>query len=157
MVAEEIDWLGSLEETEFLSRLYDLKSLPSNDYRFSDAAGDIWQHRVNNFDWDDHWVFHDRRFDLMNGDDEILLQFLAESVHPVVRPDVIKSKRIVQLYNKYLKSDGFELAEKSRISGKPIYAGRNVCGASSHPNLGASSMIHTDGPGSSCLTFSGVP
>lgn len=126
MIVEEVKWAGSLEEPEFLSRLYDLKSLPSTDHRFPDAAGDIWQHRINNYDWEDHWVFFDRRFDLMYGDDEILLRFLAETVHPVVRPDVTESQKLVQLYNQYLKNDGFELAEKSRISGKPIYVGRNI-------------------------------
>ena len=140
MIIEEIDWSGSLEEPEFLSRLYDLKSLRSGDSRFDDAAGDIWQHRVNNFDWDDHWVFHDSRFDLMNGDDEILLRFLAESVHPVVRPDVTECQRIVQLYNEYLKRDGFELAEKSRISGKPIFVGRNI-GAVVTPGVSAAKEI----------------
>ncbi len=140
MIIEEINWSGSLEEPEFLSRLYDLKSLPSGDYRFNDAAGDIWKHRVNNFDWDDHWVFHDHRFDLMNGDDEILLRFLAESVHPVVRPDVAECKRIVHLYNKYLKNDGFELAEKSRISGKPIFIGRNI-GVVAVPGVSAAKEI----------------
>jgi hypothetical protein len=34
-------------------------ALPSNDPRFNDAAGDIWQHRINNFDWDIDWVFYD--------------------------------------------------------------------------------------------------
>lgn len=88
IVAEGIDWSGTMEEPEFLSRLYDLSSMRSGDHRFDDAAGDIWQHRVNNYDWDDNWVFYDSRFQLMNGDDEILLRFLAEFVHPIVRPDV---------------------------------------------------------------------
>ncbi|MFH0809424.1 MAG: abortive infection family protein [Pseudomonadota bacterium] len=126
MGIEGVNWAGSLEEPEFLSRLYDLKLMVSTDNRFQDAAGDIWQHRVNNYDWDVHWVFDDPRFSLMNGDDEVLLRFLAETVHPVVRPDVTQSKKLVQLYNIYLKNDGFELAEKSRISGKPIYVGRNI-------------------------------
>ena len=94
IIVEGIKWSGSLEEPEFLSRLYDLQSLPSTDNRFTDAAGDIWQHRINNWDWEDHWVFYDRRFQLMNGDDEILLRFLAESVHPVVRPDVTESQKL---------------------------------------------------------------
>ena len=134
IVVEKINWAGSMEEPEFLSRLYDLSEMRSTDSRFADAAGDIWQHRVNNDDWDDEWVFSDRRFNLMNGDDEILLRFLAESVHPVVRPDVTESRRIVQLYNEYLKNDGFELAEKTRISGKPIYIGRFI-GTSTIPGL----------------------
>lgn len=140
MIIEEIDWPGSLEEAEFLSRIYDLKSLPSRDSRFDDAAGDILQHRVNNFDWDADWVFHDSRFDLMNGDDEVLLRFLTESVHPVVRRDVTECQRIVQLYNEYLKRDGFELAEKSRISGKPIFVGRNI-GAVVTPGVSAAKEI----------------
>lgn len=136
MVIEKVNWAGTLEESEFLSRLYDLSSLPSTDQRFSDAAGDIWQHRVNNYDWEDHWVFYDRRFHLMNGDDEILLRFLAESVHPVVRPDVTECQKLVQLYNSFLINDGFEIAERTRISGKPIYIGRNV-GVVSLPGVDA--------------------
>ena len=46
IIVEGIKWSGSLEEPEFLSRLYDLQSLPSTDNRFTDAAGDIWQHRT---------------------------------------------------------------------------------------------------------------
>lgn len=136
MIVERVNWAGSLEEPEFLARLYDLKSLPSWDSRFPDAAGDIWQHRVNNYDWDEHWVFSDSRFDLMNGDDEVLLKFLAETVHPVVRPDVTESQKLVQLYNRYLRNDGFEIAEKSRISGKPVYVGRNI-GVYTVPGLSA--------------------
>lgn len=73
---ERVHWSGRLEEAEFLSRLFDLASLSSIDHRFDDAAGDIWQHRVNNLDWDDDWVFYDSRFNLFHGDDEV---FLAQS------------------------------------------------------------------------------
>lgn len=44
MRIDNVVWSGRLEEVEFLARLYDLKSLPSNDSRFPDASGDIWQH-----------------------------------------------------------------------------------------------------------------
>lgn len=127
ITVERINWSGRLEESEFLSRLYDLSSLPSTDCRFSDAAGDIWQHRVNNpTDWDDDWVFYDQRFNLINGDDEIFLKFLCESIHPVVRPDAPEAEKICQLYNSFLKNDGFQLIEKTRLSGKPIYIGRHI-------------------------------
>lgn len=126
MTVENVNWAGCMEESEFLSRLYDLDALPSRDSRFKDAGGDIWQHRVNNYDWDENWLFYDSRFQLMNGDDEILLRFLSETVHPVVRPDVTDSKKLVQLYNDYLRRDGFEITEKTRISNKPVYVGRNV-------------------------------
>lgn len=145
MIVEEVNWSGSLEEPEFLSRLYNLQEMRSTDNRFSDAAGDIWQHRINNWDWEDHWVFHDSRFQLMHGDDEVLLKFLAETVHPVVRPDVTESQRLVQLYNQFLRNDGFEISERSRISGKPIYVGRNI-GAAAAPGISSAeeSLSATD-------------
>jgi hypothetical protein len=37
-----------MDEVHFLSRLWDLAEMPSTDYRCSDAAGDIRQHRLNN-------------------------------------------------------------------------------------------------------------
>jgi AbiJ-like protein len=55
MMAENVNWNGRLEEPEFLSRLFDLQSMPSTDRRFENAAGDIWQHRVNNRDGSDDW------------------------------------------------------------------------------------------------------
>jgi hypothetical protein len=58
LMGEGVAWNGRLEESEFLSRIFDLDSLPSTDSRFKNAAGDIWQHRVNNpMDWKDDWVF----------------------------------------------------------------------------------------------------
>jgi hypothetical protein len=57
IAVEKVNWSGRMEEAEFLSRLFNLSSLPSTDGRFKDAAGDIWQHRINNFDWDEDWCF----------------------------------------------------------------------------------------------------
>lgn len=74
------------EEVDFLGRLFDLDSLPSTDGRFKNARGDIWQHTVNNYDWEGMWVKEDSRF-LRGCSDETLLNFLAELFHPVVRND----------------------------------------------------------------------
>jgi hypothetical protein len=134
-MVEGVNWSGRLEESEFLARIFDLGTLPSTDPRFHDAAGDIWQHRANNpDDWDDDWVFYDGRFKLMNCDDELMLRFLCETIHPVVRPDVTAAAKLCQLYNSFLKNDGFELVEKTRISGKPVYVGRYV-GMAGAPDL----------------------
>ena len=136
MSIEKVDWSGRLEESAFLSRLFDLQTMPSTDGRFKDAAGDIWQHRVNNFDWDEDWVFYDQRFGLMNGDDEVFLRFLCETLHPVVRPDATEIERLCQLFNQFLRVDGFELVEKARMSGRPLYVGRFV-GVAGTPGLAA--------------------
>jgi hypothetical protein len=44
-------------------------------------------------------------------------------MHPVVRPDPTEAERMCQLYNQYLRNDGFQIVEKTRLSGKPIYIG----------------------------------
>lgn len=125
---------GRLEEIEFLSRIWDLDSMPSSDHRFDNAIGDIFQHTVNNDDWELGWVFYDSRFNLMGGDDEIFLRFLCETIHPVVRTDITECQRLCQLYNNCLKNDGYQIIEKTRISGKPVYIGRFV-GTSISPGI----------------------
>ena len=42
---------GRSDLVSFLSRVWPLAQMPSTDDRFKDAAGDIWQHMVNNSDW----------------------------------------------------------------------------------------------------------
>ncbi len=122
ILLEKINLHGRLKETEFLSRIWDLDSLPSHDERYANASGDIWQHTVNNNDWDSDWIFSDPRFNL-KGDDEIFLRFLCESIHPAVRADVTESERLCQLYNNYLKNDRYHIIEKTKISNKPVFIG----------------------------------
>lgn len=115
------NWSGRLSETEFLSRLYDLDTLPSQDPRYKNAADDIWQHRVNNDDGEPDWVFYDNRFGLLIGADRELLRFLCETVHPVVRPDTPQALDLVNLYNHELRADGWELTPAGEISGRPVF------------------------------------
>jgi hypothetical protein len=115
-------WWGRLDEVGFLSRLYDLEHLPSTDARFQTASGDIRQHRFNNDDWEDDWVFHDSRFELGSGPDEVLLGFLAQMVHPVVQPDSERASDIVDGLNALLAPDGWVLKPHKQLSGRPIYA-----------------------------------
>ena len=121
---EKINWAGRFNEVQFLSRLFDLKELPSTDRRFSDAGQDIWQHRINNDDWESDWVFFDPRFNLLYCEDEVFLRFLCETIHPVVRDDVEEVKKVLRLYNQLLRVDGFELVEYNRISDKPVFKGK---------------------------------
>jgi len=121
----KINWAGRLDEPDFLARIFDLEQMPSYDSRFRNAAGDIWQHRINNpNDWGDDWIFTDERFNLLRGDDETFLRFLCEMIHPVVRSDQQETERLRQLFNKFLAADGYEIIERSKISGYPVYSGR---------------------------------
>ncbi len=123
---QNVNWAGRLDEPEFLARIFDLEQMPSYDSRFRNAAGDIWQHRINNYDWDDYWVFTDRRFNLLRCDDETFLRFLCEVIHPVVRGDAQEAEQLRQLFNQFLVADGFEIIERSRISGHQVFAARRM-------------------------------
>jgi hypothetical protein len=117
---ENIVFHGRLSEIEFLERIWDLKSLPSSDSRFENALADIYQHTVNNDDWGQGWVFTDSRFHLMD-DDDLFLKFLCETIHPVVRSELSICTKLCQLYNDYLQNDGYQIVEKTQISGRSVY------------------------------------
>jgi hypothetical protein len=109
---------------EFLSRIFDLQSLPSWDTRCKDAAGDIWQHCINNDDWLPDWVFSDSRFKLLDGPADTFLSFLCEIVNPVVRPDRDEALKLVMHFNDQLRPTGWEIYEEERIGGRPRFAYR---------------------------------
>lgn len=117
---------GRMGDLEFLSRLFDLKSLPSNDSRFKNAHDDIWQHTINNADYEGNWVFTDDRFFPQNVSDNIFLSFLCEMAHPLVRPDHQQALRIITIANDWLKIDGWELYREREIAGGNIYQFRQT-------------------------------
>jgi len=116
-------WHGRLDEIDFLDGLYDLRAIPSTDSRpeFPTARHDIGQHRINNLDWEDDWIFEDPRFGLLNGPDEVLLAFLARTVHPEVQTNTDLAARDVDELNKLLAPDGWMLRATEFISGRPVY------------------------------------
>ncbi|MBF0628147.1 MAG: abortive infection family protein [Magnetococcales bacterium] len=127
LTLEKVNWAGRLPETDFLSRLWDLENMPSYDGRpqFKTAAADIWQHRENNQDWDDDWVFFDSRFNILKGPDETLLRFLCEMLHPVVRQDPKEVDHLVGLINGYLRADGWEIHPATWMSDRPVFSARH--------------------------------
>ena len=120
----KIKWYGSIDDVEFLGRIYDLETLPSSDSRYKTVSGDIWQHRVNNEDWEDDWVYDDDRFDLVGGSAEFFLRFLCEIVHPVVRSDRNEVLRLVSEFNDQLRRDGWCLVEEEKIAGRPRFVAK---------------------------------
>lgn len=117
-------YYGRLSEIDFLKRIYDLKSLQSFDNRFDDAEGDVWQHTINNDDYEEGWIFEDDRFELLNGDDEVLLKFLCAVFHPAVRFESGYWKEFLDAVNGFLRNDGYELYPESKISGRDVYGWR---------------------------------
>ncbi len=125
LAADGVDWSGRLEEPSFLSRIWDLSELPSNDHRFDDAEGDIWQHRINNpEDWSDDWILSDNRFDLLGCLDETFVRFLCEMLHPLVRPNREEVERLLTLFNECLEDDDWEIVATKRRRSGPIFEAR---------------------------------
>src|ERR1035437_292129 len=109
-----ISWSGQLSDTEFLGKIFELDKLPSTDQRFSDAAGDIRQHRERNLDWEDDWLFQDPRFDLLDGEDAIFLAFTERLVDSAVR-SAEEASSLVQKLNPELQRDGWSLEETQSL------------------------------------------
>lgn len=121
----KIKWWGRLEETAFLERLYPLDEMPSYDPRHKTAEQDIFQHRMANDDWPDDWVFTDERFGMSSAEDEELLRFLTEMLHPLVRHEY-ESKEILEKVNPLLRADGYQILPNGAISGRPTFGWERV-------------------------------
>jgi len=120
---------GRQSEHDFLGRIFDLKRLPSRDYRYPNAYEDIFQHMENNTDWDNNWFYSDPRINMLHCEDDLYLKFLSETIHPVVRTDIGEVTQLLEIYNKHLSTDGFEVFQSAEISGKPVFSGRqNILG-----------------------------
>jgi AbiJ N-terminal domain 3/Abortive infection C-terminus len=87
-------------------------------------AGDLIQHRVNNYDWDDDWIYSDKRLNLLQCEDEQFLRFLCEMIHPLVRTDQHEIGELLNSFNLQLEPDGLEIYESRRTSNRPIFSAR---------------------------------
>ena len=126
IILNKISWSGRLEEPDFLNRIFDLSKMPSFDSRYDNAYDDIHKHRIMNYDWEEDWVFTDRRFNLLHCEEEVLLKFLSLTINPVSRTDEEGVGQLIETYNRNLSESGIEFYEKSKIAGKPIYGYREI-------------------------------
>jgi len=111
---------GRLDLISFLKRIWDLSSMPSTDSRFKDAEGDIWQHMVNNYDWEyDYLLFN--YLNLLKCPDNEFIKFIENTLHPLVLNDDEILSSTLSEYTKRLAADGFLLEITDYISDKPIY------------------------------------
>lgn len=117
---------GRLTEIEFLKKLYPLDKMPSYDSRFENSEEDIRQHTINNNDWESDWVFKDDRFELFNGNDNVLLEFLCAVFHPENRDEKGFWKEYFDKINNLIKNDEYELYVSEKISGRVVYSWRKI-------------------------------
>jgi hypothetical protein len=127
LTMEKVVWAGRFDEPDFVIRVWpNANDLPSYDTRFAGALADIRQHRINNLDWYEDWIYTDPRFNLTGCDDPTFLTFLAEIVHPVVRSDPAEVTKLVTEFNTQLRPNGYQLSPASFVSGRPIYVGTRI-------------------------------
>ncbi len=148
-------WSGRLDETTFLSRLYNLQEIESTDHRFKNAYGDITQHRINNWDWEEDWIFYDPRFGIKNVNDNEFLRFILEIFNPAVRDESKDWEVALDKINEFLKRDGFEIYESDNISGRQIFKYRTYSETKIklEPPIGKSVNLHLIGEGSYALVY----
>ncbi|MFF2580068.1 AbiJ-related protein [Streptomyces goshikiensis] len=114
-------WWGKMDEVTFLEGLYNLDLTPVGGSQLPTVRADIQQHRFNNDDLPDDWIFEDSRLELSDGPDEVLLSFLARVVHPEVTADVDEATKHVEELNLLLAPDGWGLRAHEFLSGRPLY------------------------------------
>jgi hypothetical protein len=120
--SEKIKWNGDLDDIEFLSRIFDLESLPSNDPRYNDAKRDIQQHTIYNpGDWPSDWIFDDDRFDLLHCSDNDFLRFLCELINPKVRSNSAEALQLLKFFNESLMNDDYQIVEKTSGFGSKYF------------------------------------
>jgi len=119
---------GHMDLIQFLQRIWNLDQMPSEDYRFTNASRDIWQHMVNNSDWSDSELLYSR-LNIAHIPDERFACFLETCVHPLACSEPDRIAALVALFNGALKNDGFTMQSDGQISGRPLYKVVTLTGA----------------------------
>ena len=102
-------WTGKTTLSHFFGGIFDLKSLPSTDSRFQNAAADMWQHTENNDDWSEEDVLSDERFDPRKMTDQEFELFLNQAFSADSRSGEELS-RFLSIVEPVLVHGGFRLA-----------------------------------------------
>jgi predicted ATPase len=117
-------FLGKYEEYDgiltFLSKIWDLRDLPSEDSRYKNAYEDARQHIVNNDDWPIEYLFLER-LQLINGDEKHFVLFLETVVSPMVRNNKDEIIFFVSFINKIIQPTGFKLILTDYFEALPVY------------------------------------
>lgn len=111
---------GRLEATRFLELVWEECGFCDMYFDLEQIKKELWQHTINNYDWDDEYLLY-RFFRLLECEDVQFLCFLEKCVHPLVLSDIGEIEEFIWKVNNILKYDGYMLELKEKVSGKPIY------------------------------------
>jgi ABC-type multidrug transport system ATPase subunit len=93
---------------KFLDEMFELKSLPSEDDRYSNAYDDAYQHLINNYDWEYEYVLTER-FSIIE-DSNTFINFLNKIIHPNIRNNEDEITRYYLLINPYLEKENLNFS-----------------------------------------------
>lgn len=119
------DYLGKYTSYDglmaFLSRIWPLKSMRSkSDARYSTQYDSVFQHRINNTDWDNKQLYEEE-LDIVNGDEKYFILFLETIVSPETRNSREEISFYVELINKNLSNIEQRLVLVDYFEGLPLY------------------------------------
>ena len=118
------DFLGKYSTHDgiltFLLRIWDLRSMPSQDSRFTSAYDDIRQHVVNNNDWTNEELF-EGRLNIISGEERYFISFLETVVNPTVRNSKEEIISYVSKINAHLNNSGIKLVLSDYFEGLPLF------------------------------------
>jgi len=104
----------------FLNSIWDLRTMPSEDQRYTNAYDDVVQHTVNNDDWKLDELFLER-LKLLE-DNNTYIKFLESIVHPNFRENEDDIVKFVLLINSYIEDENLILTMVSYDENSlPIY------------------------------------
>jgi hypothetical protein len=121
ILSREKTFSGRLDTTEFLELVWKECGIFGIYSELKHAKQDLWQHTINNYDWDDRYLLY-QYFRLLECEDIQFLCFLEKCVHPVVVSEVSEIEEFTKEMNNILKYDGYTLESRKKISGKPVYS-----------------------------------
>jgi ABC-type cobalamin/Fe3+-siderophores transport system ATPase subunit len=104
----------------FLREIWDLKSMPSEDSRFPDAEGDVFQHTVNNDDWDLNELFIER-LKLLDSPEKFI-KFIEIFLSPRYQKSPDASFEYFIQLNDYLKVENLTLSTVGYEDEYPIFS-----------------------------------
>ena len=111
---------GTLDNVQFLNRIWNLRLMSSSDPRFKTAAEDAKKHLIDNDDWDDDYVFLDR-FKLLDCSEEEFLKFLNVIISIEVRGNENEVERYVSVIESLLPKE-YEIIETTGKNGLIIHS-----------------------------------
>jgi len=136
-IIKDSSYLGKYSDYDgvltFLSKVWNLKEMPSEDPRFKNAHDDVFQHLVNNQDWSDKYLYFDR-LKIIDNDEKFFILFIETVVNPTVRISKEEVTYYVSTINNIIQPYGFRLILTDYFEELPVYKVREDVNISDLPN-----------------------